>query len=193
MSAPILTEVRKVLDKYPPSYIIKIPDTVSIRLENKVDIGDDKLEGAVHSYLDLAFELIKKREYYRNNNRTIVRAWLSKIYQLIDSLENIILLCNDSSDPLENEISWIKAQSIEAMVLILEKTKDEIGFLRGQIRSELPEAIREKVAVILVNRFALLFEVLINIIAVENGELPATEIVLIIGKAMTEVKKPVWC
>ena len=161
----------------------------------KIDFHFKKteLEKAMQLYLDILFELIKKQKYYRRNIRTILREWLYKIFQMLDALENIILFCEELYDPYKNELNWTKALSLESMVLIIEKLKEEILLLRGQVgyRAEFYDRIREKAFIYLTSRFMQLLDILITTIAIEMGELPPSEIVSVVGKRMSEIKKPI--
>ena len=186
MSTSVLVEIKSFLDRYPP-YIVRVPETVSID-ETMID---SELKADLHvsfrKYLTVLQDLIKRRDYYSHNNRTSLRDWLSKILDLLNAFQEMMVLCGEVSDPFISERNWARSLALKGMTNIIDNMKQKIQMLRGQIeyRSELIARTREKAFMVLASDFLGLLDILITLIAIESEVLSASEIVHVVGKGST--------
>ena len=188
MSTLNFSDIKDVFERYRPDIVVNIPDTMTFNESLlKTDIKDQIIEETIN-YLSISYDLIKKRERYYKNNMISLRQWFTKIYELLDSMENIILLCEDISNIYKNQTTWARSLAIQYMVDIIENLKSEINIFRNnikQVRSY--NLLREKASRSIAIKISHFLEVLFTIIEIENGETSPDVIISAIGRDTSSI------
>jgi len=188
MTTEMLVKLSETLNKYPP-YMVKFQDTIIIDekgMMNDINLLFDK---ELKEYLLNLYELVKNRDYYLKDNKKNIKDWLVKIYKLLDSLENILIRCEDMNSIFDSEKSWAYSLSIESMIELLETSKMEIQMIKGNVgdRKEFYKKVRVMTINILASRLSSLMMILETLLMVLNDLRPPSDVVGVIGKGLSEI------
>lgn len=180
-----LSYLKSILQNYPPDIFVRRSDILSIDQKRISMDLTSKLADSTRRYLSALSDLVLHKDQYNRNTYSSIMAWLSKIIETLDALEDVIRLCENLSNIFESETSWARALSIQSMIDIIDVAKHEINTLKDQARATRHYSrLRDSVIIIIFKRFTHVLEILFTMIAIEAGEINSNAITSVIGRSI---------